>query len=48
MAEDVGEKYAVGLSCGTATLCLATKLAEEKLYGQAKPNAGTLSGHKVL
>ena len=42
MAEYVGVKYAVGLSCGTAALHLATKLAGEKLYGQAKPNHGTL------
>ncbi len=48
MAEYVGVKYAVGLSCGTAALHLATKLAGEKLYGQARPNAGTLAGHKVF
>ena len=48
MAEYVGVKYAVGLSCGTAALHLATKLAGEKLYGQAKPNAGTLAGKKVF
>ena len=48
MAEYVGVKYAVGLSCGTAALHLATKLAGEKLYGQAKPNVGTLAGHKVF
>ena len=48
MAEYVGVKYAVGLSCGTAALHLATKLAGERLYGQARPNAGTLAGHKVF
>ena len=48
MAEYLGCKYAVGLSCGTAALHLATKLAGEKLYGQAKPNAGTLAGHRVF
>lgn len=48
MAEYVGVKYAVGLGCGTAALHLATKLAGEKLYGQAKPNHGTLEGHKVF
>ena len=48
MAEYVGVKYAVGLSCGTAALHLATKRAAEKLYGQAKPNAGTLAGKKVF
>lgn len=48
MAEYVGTKYAVALSCGTSALHLATKLAGEKLYGQAKPNQGTLQGHKVF
>ena len=35
VAEYVGCKYAVALSAGTAALHLATKLAGEKLYGQA-------------
>ena len=48
MAEYVGVKFAVGLSCGTAALHLAAKLAAEKLYGQAKPNVGTLTGKKVF
>ena len=48
MAEYIGVKYAVGLSCGTSALHLATKLAGERLYGQAKPNAGTLAGHRVF
>ena len=48
IAEYAGVKYAVALSCGTASLHLATKLAGEKLYGQAKPNYGTLYGHKVF
>ena len=48
IAAYVGCKYAVALSAGTAALHLATKLAGEKLYGQAKPNAGTLQGHKVF
>ena len=48
VAEYVGCKYAVALSSGTAALHLATKLAGEKLYGQARPNAGTLQGHKVF
>lgn len=47
-AEYLGCKYAVALSCGTAALHLATKLAGEKLYGQAKPNQGTLQGHRVF
>ena len=48
MADYIGCKYAVALSCGTAALHLATKLAGEKLYGQAKPNTGTLAGKKVF
>lgn len=48
IASYIGVKYAVGLSCGTAALHLATKLAGERLYGQAKPNAGTLAGHRVF
>ena len=48
IAEYVGVKYAVALSAGTSALHLATKLAGEKLYGQARPNGGTLSGHKVF
>lgn len=48
MSEYVGVKYAVALSCGTAALHLATKLAAEKLYGQAKLNAGILQGHRVF
>ena len=48
IAEYIGCEYAVALSCGTAALHLATKLAGEKLYGQARPDAGTLAGHKVF
>ena len=48
IAEYVGVKYAVALSAGTAALHLATKLAGERLYGQARPNEGTLQGHKVF
>ena len=48
IAEYVGTKYAVGLSAGTAALHLATKLAGERLYGQARPNEGTLQGHRVF
>ena len=44
----VGVKYAVGLSAGTASLHLATRLAGERLYGQARPDHGTLEGHKVF
>lgn len=48
MAEYLGCRYAVGLSCGTAALHLAVKLAGERLYGQPKPNAGTLADKKVF
>lgn len=48
VAERIGVKHAVALSCGTAALHLATKLAGEKLYGQARPNQGTLQGHRVF
>jgi len=48
IAARIGVRYAVALSCGTAALHLATKLAGEKLYGQARPNQGTLQGHRVF
>ena len=48
IADIVGVKHAVALSCGTSALHLATKLAAERLYGQARPNEGTLQGHVVL
>lgn len=48
IAEYVGVNYAVALSAGTAALHLATKLAGEKIYGQARPNEGTLKSRKVL
>lgn len=48
VAEYMGCNHAVALSCGTAALHLAVKLAGEKLYGQPKPNQGTLQGHKVF
>ena len=48
VAARIGVKYAVALSCGTAALHLATKLAGEKLYGQARSNQGTLQGHRVF
>ena len=47
VAEKISCKYAVALSSGTGALHLAIKLAGEKLYGQAKPNCGTLQGHNV-
>ncbi len=48
VAEYIGCSYAVALSCGTAALHLATKLAGERLYGQARPNHGTLEGKRVF
>lgn len=48
MAEYIGVKYAVALSAGTAALHLATKLAGEKIYGQARPYEGTFKNHKVI
>ena len=48
VAEYIGVKHAVALSAGTAALHLATKLAAEKIYGQAKPYEGTLKSRKVL
>jgi len=48
IASYMGARYAVGLSCGTAALHLAIKLAGERLYGQAKPNHGTLEGKRVF
>ena len=48
IADYIGCKYAVGLSCGTAALHLAIKLAGEHLYGQPKANEGTLQGKRVF
>ncbi len=48
VAEYAGCKYAVALSCGTASLHLAIKLAGEQLYGMPKPFEGTLQGHRVF
>jgi len=48
IAEYIGIPHAVALSCGTAALHIAIKLAGEKLYGQPKVGHGTLEGHKVF
>lgn len=47
-AEYVGVNHAVALSCGTAALHMAVRLAGERLYG--KPDAGqkALEGRKVF
>ena len=44
----IGRKYAVGLSCGTASLHMAMKLAGERLYGQPQIGHGALEGHRVF
>ena len=48
LAAYIGVSYAVALSAGTAALHLAVKLAGERLYGQARPDRGTLFGHTVF
>ena len=48
MAEYIGIPHAVALSCGTAALHLAVKLAGEKLYGAPRAGHGTLEGRKVF
>ena len=48
IASYVGVRYAVALSAGTAALHLATKLAGERLYGQARPDEGTLRNRLVF
>lgn len=47
-AEMLGVKYAVALSCGTASLHLAVKLAGEKLYGIPKVGHGVLESHRFM
>ena len=48
MAEYVGVNNAVALSCGTAALHLAIRLAGEKLYGAPRVGHGSLEGRKVF
>lgn len=48
MAEYIGVNHAVALSCGTAALHLAIRLAGEKLYGIPKVGHGSLEGHRVF
>lgn len=48
IAEYIGVNYAVGLSCGTAALHLAIRLAGEKIYGIPKIGYGSLEGKKVF
>ena len=48
LADYVGVNYAVALSCGTAALHLAVKLAAERLYGTPRAGNGALQGRKVF
>ena len=48
MAAKIGRKQAVALSCGTAALHLAIKLAAEKLYGMPTVGHGSLEGKKIF
>jgi dTDP-4-amino-4,6-dideoxygalactose transaminase len=48
VAEKLGVNHAVGLSCGTAALHMAIKLAALKIYGQPKQGRGMLYGRKVF
>ncbi len=47
-AEKIGCKYAVALSCGTAALHLAVKLAGEQIYGKPEIGKGTLQNRQVF
>lgn len=48
LADYVGVRHVVALSCGTAALHLAIKLAAERLYGMPRAGVGALQGHKVF
>lgn len=48
LSDYTGVGFAVGLSCGTAALHLAVRLAGERLYGRHCASQGTLTGHKVF
>lgn len=48
IAAYIGCNCVVGLSCGTAALHLAIRLAGEKLYGIPKVSHGSLEGHRVF
>lgn len=48
IAEEVGVRYAVALSAGTASLHLAMKLAGEAMYGQPEIGKGALSNKKIF
>lgn len=46
--DKVGCGYAVALSCGTAALHMAVKLAAESVYGRTVPGRGALDGRMVF
>ena len=48
VASRIGRKCAVALSCGTAALHLAIKLAAEKLYGMPQIGHGVLEGKRFF
>lgn len=48
LADYIGVRHAVALSCGTSALHLAVKLAAEGLYGKLPIGSGSLNGHKVF
>ncbi len=48
VAENIGVDHAVALSCGTAALHMAIKLAGEKLYGKPTVGHGALEGKTVF
>ena len=48
VAEKLRRKYAVALSCGTAALHIAIKLAGGHIYGQTELGKGALNGHRVF
>lgn len=48
LSEFIGTKYAVALSCGTAALHLAIRLAGEKIYGIPKVSHGALENKRIF
>ncbi len=48
LVDYIGVRHAVALSCGTAALHLAIKLAAERLYGMPRAGVGALQGRKVF
>lgn len=48
IAGKVGCRYAVALSCGTAALHMAARLAGERLYGMPRAGQGALAGRRVF